>query len=376
MEVKDIEIKFEGVANLSWTLPDSESKAFSGSETYIDEKIVFFEAEGESLIFHPAGYHVYKFDIALPTTIPSSFEGSKGYVRYKCTAIIDRGWKGDHQEEKSFIVIHHLDLNSTANVSMPVCAEGESAVEGCCCEVGIVYAKLMLPKKGFVPGEPVDFDITIDNKSNTTVGGFSIDLRQTVCYTGYPEGGECRADRSRNIKVSALPLFEFTDGVPSQSVRSITGHATIPSTPASKLEGCNIIDINYDFTLNLGAGWNDLVLEVEIFIGTIPLREQTVVPGTAVPVLVRFPGQHVATPTVASGGQSSFPTTPDAPPSYEECLFGMMSKQAIDSEGRGQSLSRPDAPPVYPYYSDWTTATVHAVTNQPQSTSALVLHVT
>ena len=61
---------------------------------------------------------------------------------------------------------------------MPVCAEGENAVEGCCCEVGMVYAKLILPKKGYVPGEPVNFDITIDNKSNTTVGGFSIDLRQ------------------------------------------------------------------------------------------------------------------------------------------------------------------------------------------------------
>ena len=81
--------------------------------------VLFFSStEGESLIFHPAGYHVYKFDVALPATIPSSFEGRKGCVRYKCTAIIDRGWKGDYREEKSFTVIHHLDLNSTANISV------------------------------------------------------------------------------------------------------------------------------------------------------------------------------------------------------------------------------------------------------------------
>ena len=54
----------------------------------------------------------------------------------------------------------------------------------------------------------------------------------------------------------------------------------------------------------------------------------------------------------------------------------MMSKQAIDDEGQGPSISRLDAPPVYPYYSRWMTGTEHAVTTQPQSLSAVELHVT
>ena len=54
--------------------------------------------------------------------------------------------------------------------------------------------------------------------------------------------------------MTALPLFEFTNGVSSKSIKMITGRATIPSTPASKLEGCSIIDINYDFTVSFHHG--------------------------------------------------------------------------------------------------------------------------
>ena len=71
----------------------------------------------------------------------------------------------------------------------------------------------------------------------------------------------------------------------------------------------------FHYQLHLGAGWNDLILEVEIFIGTIPLREQTVVHGLSmfteatVPVQVRYPGQHIPPPAIATSGQSSHPTS-------------------------------------------------------------------
>ena len=61
---------------------------------------------------HPAGRHSYNFEMEIPTTAPSSFEGQYGYVRYSVKAIIDRPWKFDHDVKAAFTVIGALDLNA------------------------------------------------------------------------------------------------------------------------------------------------------------------------------------------------------------------------------------------------------------------------
>lgn len=67
---------------------------------------------------YPAGQHVYPFSISLPSTVPSSFEGRRGYIRYQCMAFVDRGWKGMLDCEQDFTVIRHLDLNLLHNVAV------------------------------------------------------------------------------------------------------------------------------------------------------------------------------------------------------------------------------------------------------------------
>jgi hypothetical protein len=67
---------------------------------------------------HPAGYHIYPFTVALPASVPSSFEGRRGYIRYQCFAFLDRGWKGVLDADMDFTVIRHLDLNTIQNVSV------------------------------------------------------------------------------------------------------------------------------------------------------------------------------------------------------------------------------------------------------------------
>lgn len=67
---------------------------------------------------HPAGHHIYPFSMSLPTSVPSSFEGRRGYVRYQCMAFVDRGWKGMLDCIQDFTVIHHLDLNTLHNVAV------------------------------------------------------------------------------------------------------------------------------------------------------------------------------------------------------------------------------------------------------------------
>lgn len=66
----------------------------------------------------PVGQHVYPFTCVLPPTLPSSFEGEYGYIRYTVKVTLDRPWKFDQEVKSAFTVISNVDLN--VNVGLKV----------------------------------------------------------------------------------------------------------------------------------------------------------------------------------------------------------------------------------------------------------------
>lgn len=59
----------------------------------------------------PVGRQQLPFTCVLPPALPSSFEGSKGHIRYTVKVIIDRPWKFDHETKTAFTVLSPVDLN-------------------------------------------------------------------------------------------------------------------------------------------------------------------------------------------------------------------------------------------------------------------------
>ncbi len=59
----------------------------------------------------PAGQYQYPFQFLLPPTLPCSFEGGIGHVRYFLKATIDKAWAFDDTVKLPFTVIGTLDLN-------------------------------------------------------------------------------------------------------------------------------------------------------------------------------------------------------------------------------------------------------------------------
>ena len=55
--------------------------------------------------------HSYPFSLPVSESLPSSFEGKHGYVRYLCKATIEKPWKFDHDTKTAFTVLSRLDLN-------------------------------------------------------------------------------------------------------------------------------------------------------------------------------------------------------------------------------------------------------------------------
>ncbi|XP_069113549.1 arrestin domain-containing protein 17-like [Argopecten irradians] len=355
MKMRRITIYFEGKGKAFWDVRSGKhTTKYRGHETYLNHTILVFGGAGQnsdSAVEHPAGQHVYPFSLHLPSTIPSSFEGRRGYVRYTCKANIDRPWKFDESTKRAFTVIRHLDLNLVPNVLMPSRLVEQETIQGCCCEEGKVKVMLGINKTGFVPGEHLVYDIEVENNSENTITSLSLELKQEATYTGYSDSLFSSGNPHYHQKVDTFNLVSGNLSIPQGTTKAFHQASVIPSLPPSKLEGCRIVDITYTVVLKVPCGWSTIKIMQAIIIGTIPARPPVFTPPTA-PTPPAGPGMEFSSIGLDPNMQPPAYSAPEEPPpSYAECVFGRVTIQdENDDEHTGGENSWA---PAYPYY-DWS----------------------
>ncbi|XP_052231953.1 arrestin domain-containing protein 17-like isoform X2 [Dreissena polymorpha] len=295
MKVRSISLLFMGQAKTLWTHKHGKSKTkYSGREMYLEKTLTLFPAAGTigDSIEHPSGNHAYPFSIDLLPSFPSSFEGKLGHVRYFCKATIDRPWKFNSQKMRAFTVIHHLDLNLLQNAVFPIHGEVTQTLHGCCCDAGEITASLDVGKSGFVPGEPLNYHIYIDNKTDNPVNKVFLFLIQLkVC------SGSEKCVVSKPLFIGSIPLQDMSQPEP------LPRTYVQPSAPA--------IVSPEALTVELPAG--------------------------------NTPGELVLPPSYE---ESVLP-----PPAYSECIFGRTP--ISDESEENATETNTDWAPSYPYY-DYT----------------------
>lgn len=208
-----IELLFYGSARVFWI----ERKMFDGrfqpvtyrqEEVYMNEKRTIWEADFEEgvtnrpkrpmgalqLFTHGGrlskGKHTFKFTYVLPVDLPTSFEatGVPAYVRYFAKASLFSSGCARVSKKMPFCVCSTVDLpESYPGSADPVCAEDRFTLprskfrkgEG---SIGVM---IQLAKTGYVPGEPVNIQVSTDNQSTKQVKAIygSIHMRTTVDAT-------------------------------------------------------------------------------------------------------------------------------------------------------------------------------------------------
>ncbi|KAH3771920.1 arrestin domain-containing protein 17-like isoform X1 [Dreissena polymorpha] len=366
MKVRSISLLFMGQAKTLWTHKHGKSKTkYSGREMYLEKTLTLFPAAGTigDSIEHPSGNHAYPFSIDLLPSFPSSFEGKLGHVRYFCKATIDRPWKFNSQKMRAFTVIHHLDLNLLQNAVFPIHGEVTQTLHGCCCDAGEITASLDVGKSGFVPGEPLNYHIYIDNKTDNPVNKVFLFLIQHVKYTGVSDSFLSSGRPKFMTKSHDFNLF--TSGsmiIRPHKDHHINNSTLIPSLPPSYNDGCNIIDIQYEVKLKVCSGSEKCVVSKPLFIGSIPLQDMSQpepLPRTYVqpsaPAIVSPEALTVELPAGNTPGELVLPPSYEEsvlpPPAYSECIFGRTP--ISDESEENATETNTDWAPSYPYY-DYT----------------------
>ena len=126
-------------------------------------------------------------------------------------------------------------------------------------------------KAGFVPGETIIFNASIDNRSSKTIKSISAVLVQTTTLI---------YNRSRKHKSSRNIVTLRYDGTkigPQMKENWAVGFK-IPALCPSLLDTCRIIKL--DYTLSLIVKFNGLtigkMLDIPIIVGTVPLYDSRI----------------------------------------------------------------------------------------------------
>uniref|UniRef100_T1GVS0 Arrestin-like N-terminal domain-containing protein n=1 Tax=Megaselia scalaris TaxID=36166 RepID=T1GVS0_MEGSC len=158
-KVRSIIIRFLGEANTEWIRKqkdEEETEYLKEHEEYFQIQTYLLGCKNSSEIELPSGTHTYPFTCALPPTLPSSFEGEFGHVRYTVKVTLDRPWKFDQDMKMAFTVISPLDLNLNPAVKEPRKLEVEKSFCCFCCksevyksqvkniEIGISFDPLLI----------------------------------------------------------------------------------------------------------------------------------------------------------------------------------------------------------------------------------------
>lgn len=309
-KVNEILLELKGRARTYWTKHSGKSrKHCSHSEPYFLEQfntgythkftIVKDGKEKERVL--PAGIHQVPFSYTLPKSLPSSFEGEFGHIRYTCKAICERPWDFDIVSRKAFTVVGIEDINSDPKLNEPVtCIESNHAVTFCCRSTGSVTGEIRIPKCGFTPGEKIDVSFKVINMSSKT-RNMALRFVQQTTYKAKTFAGH------EHIKTVVRIISKIDKGeVPGGTTTEWQDEAiTIPSLPP-KLGKCKILSVNYAVELEVEQ---TLTVPCSIVIGSIPQLSQLLIHSKQ---------------SVQSSGNGSLPKSSikDSPPKWdsESCV--------------------------------------------------------
>ncbi|KAK6180221.1 hypothetical protein SNE40_012413 [Patella caerulea] len=352
MKMRGIRLHFEGGARVHWTETRSEgtgehqrtvTEDHSSSETYINHIVVVFgkaPGQGGADPVLQAGRYVYPFSFQLPTGIPSSYESEVGQIRYSVTGVIDRPWWLDDKTKKAFTIIHPVDLNQEPMARQGATRNGQKMLCCLCCKSGPISAVLRLGRLGYVPGEAIPITGEIINGSRRKIDSSFADITMTVQY---------HATYDTKTEHQIVSKLYHGSILPGDSDTWNGDLLRIPPIPPTGLRGCRIIDITYRLALTVVPSviGFDLVVPIDILIGTIPLQ----------PVARQYdpPPPRLLQPTGSNNVplQSTVPSAPSymdtPPPSYAECVFGKVNiRDENDDEHTRGNMEY--APPAYTYY--------------------------
>ncbi|XP_055312571.1 arrestin domain-containing protein 17-like [Sitodiplosis mosellana] len=272
--VRGIYIEIRGKAYAYWTREeDKKTVEYTGKETYLDKRIYFVGGK-ESDVCVSAGSYNYNFECMLPSNQPTSFEGETGYIRYTARVCLEIPLCNDIEFKVPFTVIRAINLNDDPTLKEPVLVEKYKKFNACfllsSCSSDPLRIVARTPVGGYTPGQVINLEIDVKNKSDQDVSEFTVELIKQIVYYENKNSYETKYEEISIIKRDIL-------GSDVNQEKMFRVNLEIPPIPPTDEDASNIVKVGYTIRITgkkIGRHKN-LVLYLPIIIGTFPILDAT-----------------------------------------------------------------------------------------------------
>lgn len=197
MKCSLIDVKLAGLSYCYWTterttgsdtnnLPHRDYNVHVGRQELLQKRAVVFSGYSSTQNKYPPGKQIYRFTFNLPNHLPSSFEGSIGFIRYYIEVEIYRprslhSTKPNHKVRKHITVMEKIDMTTPVFLTAPR-GSRQQQIGNLCCVSGNVSMQAKLDKSGYCPGEHILIQAEVENDSSRDLVGMKASLVQTTTF--------------------------------------------------------------------------------------------------------------------------------------------------------------------------------------------------
>lgn len=255
-----IVLQVYGEGNVSWK--DDDIEVIQAQEVYVDAAKTVVDMTSQDPLSLPRGIHEFSFDYLLPENIPSSYIGKYGNVTYTMRATVSGVNSIDTSIcSEPFLVLRDSPLSGKAN--QPVELHTEKRLWASC-TFAKLHINVSLDRQGGVPGEDIFINAELKNFSRRTVTAMQASLIMKSTFRAKNKSTVFRQVVSKKRDEFDISYMEGR--------RWTYARLTLPPyIPESKLEHCDIIELDYffQFKVELTRG-SEVVLEAPMLIGSKP----------------------------------------------------------------------------------------------------------
>ena len=264
-----IQVAVKVYADVRCTVYGSEVGNFSvtSHEDYIHQTVIVWNRENAPNHELSPGFNQFPFAFNLQTSgrsLPPSFEGTYGCIRYEIEATIFRASANKQSKRLStrVDVAPMVDPNTIPGVSVPKVLEVVNRF--CClwCASGPITLRARVPRTGYcIVQDAITFEVDIENGSNRSIRKLVARLLRLVIYTAQ---GHHQFETRTLATATSNPI---EPGISRFWRPSLPVSATVPTTTCS-----SILKVKYYLKIQacISGSYNPHV-HFELFFGNVPL---------------------------------------------------------------------------------------------------------
>ena len=179
---KQILVHFSGRSYVRWRESDGQgSRECVSGESYFDSFIPLWDSQQSPEGKLPPGQYCWPFTFVIPPSVPSSFEGKFGNIRYMLAGgIVNSALKPNHKVMK-LIQIQQLLQITDPRLLQPVRTEVQKTVGCLCCTSQPIVLTVAVPKTGFCIGDSIQLHVSLENGSNRQLT-LTVNLKEQITF--------------------------------------------------------------------------------------------------------------------------------------------------------------------------------------------------